>query len=54
MIDPLRRRHRLMWWALALALPSALIVSLLVRPDQPVMESLPGELAGYATSARDD
>ena len=54
MIRSLRQRHRAMWWFLAIALPAAFVVSLLARPDQVVMDSLPGELTDYTTPARSE
>jgi hypothetical protein len=44
-ILPLRRRHRSLWLALALLLPSLYVAALLARPERPRMETLPPALA---------
>ena len=54
MIHQLRRRHRVLWWVLALALPAAFVVSLLARPEPAVMDSLPADLTGYSTGSAAD
>ena len=45
MIAPLRRRHRLMTMALAIAVPVLYVVALAARPDEPVTPQLPAALA---------
>ena len=46
MIAPLRRRHRRMTAALALAVPALYVLALSGRPPEPVAETLPSALAG--------
>lgn len=46
MIAPLRRRHRVMVTFLLIAVPVGLVLALSARPTLPIMEELPGALAG--------
>ena len=45
MIAPLRRRHRLIWLALAILLVVAYVASLRARPEEPRMDHLPPSLS---------
>jgi hypothetical protein len=48
MIRRLRRRHRRIWLALAVALPILYWMALAARPEAPVIDRLPMPLAASA------
>lgn len=52
MIRSSRRRHLWLWLGLALLVPTLLALSLLRRPDEPLMDSLPSVLQERAVSTR--
>jgi len=46
-----RRRHRIVWWLLAAAIPVLLWLAVSARPDWPVDETAGARLAPFAEEA---
>jgi len=53
MIAAHRRRHRLVWLALAIVLPLLLWSAVRARPERPLNRELPAGVEPFADDARD-